>query len=259
MRVVGNRQEDPLERALEHEELALARVDLEAVVAGQARDLVGEQAGAVHRDPAPHPTDLQAARGPADRGDPLAQPQLGAAVLRRRRQRARVGDRVGHRLARHVERAVRVALHFDAVGRGVGGERRDLRALGVVARAQRGAAADHRDAERLEHRVAQLRRAQDQLGLELPRAGVEAGVQDPRVRAARPAGELVLGLEQHRGGAPASERQRDRAPDDAAPDHRGVVHVVSAVARARTGGPRRPARRSPGTLRRPRGATARRA
>ena len=37
-------------------------------------------------------------------------------------------------------------------------------------------------------------------------------------------GELVLGLEQHRVGAAAGERERDRASHDAAPDDRGVVH-----------------------------------
>ena len=223
---------------VEHEELALARVDLEAVVARQPGDLVGEQAGAVDRDAAARRRRPRGRRrSGAARSPAPPRPHLGAAGLRGGGQRARVGDRVGHRLARDVERAVGCSCDLDAVGRGVGGERGHLRALGVVARAQRRAAADDRDAERLEHRVAQLRPSAGSARVSSS-PGVESkpGVQDPRVRAAGPAGELVLGLEQHRVGAAAGERERDRASRRRRPrSPRRRARLSCAVARVLAG------------------------
>ena len=93
---------------------------------------------------------------------------------------------------------------------------------GDVARAQDRPAAQHGQAEPVQHRTAQLGGAENQRRLELPRRGIEAGVQDARVRAARGQRQVVLGLEQRRLDTPAGERERDGGADDAPSDHRNL-------------------------------------
>jgi hypothetical protein len=89
---------DPLEPlgGLEHQELALARVDLEPVVAGQSGDLVGVEPRAVHHYARSEPRAAgvpkhQAAPGPLERDDAEAGAQLRAVSLRRRGEGEGVG------------------------------------------------------------------------------------------------------------------------------------------------------------------------
>ena len=181
VRFARHRQQDPLERLaagrLEDEELALARVDREALVAGEPRDLVGAQAGAVDRHAA-----AQHGRRPRCRsGKPVAArarspstrragAQLGAGRDRGADQRPGVGDRVGDRLARDLERAVVAERRVDAVAPRAIGQRRDRARLapspGAHAAPRSGSPA--RRAARAPASGA-ARRAQDQLGLQLAR------------------------------------------------------------------------------------------
>ena len=249
-------------RRVEDEELALARVDPEAVVAGQARDLVGAQAGAVdggararlaarRRDARPPAV----ARTRVDRGRRCA-PRRRAP---RRAPRARACRRRGRSRPRPGPRATPSARRadVDAVARGVRASARDRRALAVVARAQQRAAAQHRHAERVEHgsRSAAERR--------ISRVSSSPGSESkpvwriPEFVPLAPRASAPLGLQQdvpRRGGRARarrrSPRRRPRSPRRRAP--------VSAV-RGGTRGPPRPARRSRATRGLPPGATARRA
>ena len=95
VRLRRHRQQDPLERLaagrLEDEELALARVDREALVAGQPGDLVGAQAGAVDRRPRHVTRSPSAVCSPSARRRrarsprPRARPSSAPAAARRRR------------------------------------------------------------------------------------------------------------------------------------------------------------------------------
>ena len=79
------------------------------------------------------------------------------------------------------------------------------------------------------------RRAQDQLGLELARGRVEAGVEDPGVGPARRQARLGLGLEQRDRDAAAGELERGRAADDARADDRDLgVHRLAVAQHGRT-------------------------
>ena len=84
-----------------------------------------------------------------------------------------------------ISSALVTELHVDPVPERVLGQVGDRGFVAFADGPHQRAAAQHRDAERLEHRIAELRSAQDQLGLELARDRVEAGVEDPRVGAAR--------------------------------------------------------------------------
>jgi hypothetical protein len=116
-------------------------------------------------------------------------------------------------------------VDVDPVGARAGGQLRDGPRLGLVARGQHGTAAQHRDAELVEDRVAQRGGAQDQLGLELARRRVEARVQDPRVRAARGQRQVVPGLEHDGVHAPPGQRVAHRRADDATAHDRDASHV----------------------------------
>ena len=168
MRFGRHRQVDTIERfaawRVEDEELALTRVDLEALVTGHPRDLVGAEPGAVDRDIA---AELLAA-GEGQRQarvllgnalDPGFGSQLGAAAHGRPRQRQGVGDRIGDRLARHLERAVVAQVDPDAVRTRSLGDAGDGRRVLLVSRRQHGAAMNRGDAELLEHGAAELGRA----------------------------------------------------------------------------------------------------
>ncbi|HEY2398276.1 MAG TPA: hypothetical protein VGH78_04725 [Solirubrobacteraceae bacterium] len=81
-------------------------------------------------------------------------------------------------------------------------------------------AAQHRHAELAQQLLAQNRGAQDQLGHELTRRRVEAGVEDPRVGAARPQRQRVLRLEEHGVHRAPGEGVRDGAADHPTADDR---------------------------------------
>ena len=74
-------------------------------------------------------------------------------------------------------------------------------------------------------------RSEDQAGLELARRRVEAGVEDPRVGAARAEGERLLGLQQRHCGAAPSQGERDRRTHDPSSDH---THLRALQERHRT-------------------------
>ena len=81
---------------------------------------------------------------------------------------------------------------------------------------------EQRDVEGGDDLLAKLGRAQEQPGLERARGRIEAGVEDARVRAARPERQLGLGFEQQHVHAAARQRERHaRADDPAAYDRDG--------------------------------------
>ena len=176
------------------------------------RHLVGVQPGAVHRHararaprrPAPAP----AARPPAlDRFHARARAQVRPARCRRGqpargcrppgRSPLRPAPAAGPRGPAPASTSLRCApaASVPTVSRPAGSPGRAPRRSAAPGTPSRG-----------EHAVPQLRRAQDQPGLELAGRGVEAGVQDARVRAARAQPRRGLGLQHHGGHAPASER-----------------------------------------------------
>jgi hypothetical protein len=224
----GHGQEDLVEglalRRREDEELSLARIYAHGVISGQARHLVREQARAIDCRCGAHPLSVgeleqeSVARRLREPGDSCGQSHLRTAGLRGVCQRVHEGDRIRDRLSGHVQRAVFIQARLDTIGMRVLGQSRDGSLLVVAVRLQPSAAAPHSDAELPQQLVAQLRRAQDQPGLELARSGVKAGVQDARVRAARSEGQRRLGLEQYDPHAAASQRMQDRTSDDAAAD-----------------------------------------
>ena len=97
----------------------------------------------------------------------------------------------------------------------------------VAGGAQERAAADHRDAEGLEHLVAELGGAEYQAGLELPWRGIEAGVEDAGVGAACCQAGRGLGLEHRHGGAAAGQS----ASATAAPITPAPTTAISASTR----------------------------
>ena len=152
--LVGHRQQDPFQRRprVEDEELALARIDLEASSPTSARHVVGVQARAVDG----HVTSRARRRpGPgraARRARSIASTRAPRAHLApRRRQRQGVRDRVGHRFAGDLERAAVARSTAHAVRARVAAMPRD------GAHPRRGAVAHHRPAA--QHRHAELRRA----------------------------------------------------------------------------------------------------
>ncbi len=162
-------------RLLEDQELALARVDVERSSPASRGDLVGAEAGAVderrvHSRALPRHRRRATKPSPSRSTDSTRKPVRSAAPWRTaaRRERLGVGHRVGDRLARHLERPVLAQPRLDAVARrrsrpaptiatSLGGDR------GRISPPQRRTG----NAERLDHRVAELGRAEDQLGLEL--------------------------------------------------------------------------------------------
>ena len=159
-------------------------------------------------------------------GNAEARSHLRAVALRRGRKPERVRHRVGHGLAGNLERAVVAHSRLDPVPPRV--RREGLHSLPVAGRprSQQRAAAQHRHAERVEHGIAEDGRAQDQLGLELARRRVEAGVEDPGVGPAGAEPGLGLRLQQRYRDPAARQRQRHRRADDAGADDRylGVEH-----------------------------------
>ena len=228
----GNRQQDALERRrrVEDEELALARIDLEGVVARQPRDLVGVEPRAVHRDLRGHGLAArlgQADRpaGPLERRDPKARygPRRRSACGRRG-EREGERDRVGHRLTR-APRGRRPAPGCTSTPFASAWSRM----AATVARSSssvgddHGAAAQHRDAELVQDRVAQRGRSQDEPGLEL--AGVASRTPcggSPSSCRSRPAQARPRASSSTDRHAAAPERERDRRADDAAADHRDL-------------------------------------
>ena len=166
----------PIARRVEHQELALARIDRERLVADQPRHLVGEKAGAVDEHLGVRRTAVWRAERHArlDRGEPEADLKLCALTLGLGCERARVHDRVGHRLAGHLQRLLVWAVDHHAVALGARHESLDPPAVAV----HHGAAAQHRDAEPVEQRFACPGGRQYQLGFELSRDRIEPGVKD---------------------------------------------------------------------------------
>jgi hypothetical protein len=171
----GDGQQDAVEEGpagqLEDEELALARVDLEGVVADEPGDGVGVQSGSVDRHRAGEAFPVSEVQGQAvgvlvDAGDTGVGADGGAGADGGVGHGEGVGDGVGDGFAGDEERAVLLA-HLDghAVAAGIPGERDDGLAFGGGAGEEFGAAAHHRDVEGVEDGVAQGRGAQDQVGL----------------------------------------------------------------------------------------------
>ena len=135
-----------------------------------------------------------------------------------------VGDGVRHRLARNLEGAVVAQASVHAIAFGVGGQRRDSVALVFGQRPQQRPAAQDRDLQRIQDRVAPPCRTDDQLGLELARRGVEPGVQDPRIRPAGGQARLGLRLQQDDLRTAAGKGERRRRTDDSGP-HDGYLGI----------------------------------
>ena len=159
-----DRQQDLLRRPgrrFEHEELALARVDGDPRVSRERREPVRVKPSGV--DGGRAADDVSSRR--LD-GDPVAarlhprhrapREDTRARRHRGRRQRVRVGDGIGHRLAGHLEGTVLAERDVDAVARRGPRKRADGLDLRRVARLQDRAAAQHRDPELLEHGRSQL-------------------------------------------------------------------------------------------------------
>ena len=166
-----------------------------------------------------------ARRRPVDRGDAKAAVRSSAPWRARRGgERERVGDRIGHRLARDLERPV-VAQPTPRTPFRARVAASATIALALAPRPAARISAPHRSTgtpERVDHRRrAAPPSARISSVSSSPGVRVEPGVQDPRVGAAG-----------GRGPAPASasssatddtsprERQRDRAADHAGADDR---------------------------------------
>ena len=120
----GYRQQDPLERLarrrLEDQELALARIDLERLVAGESRHAAGTEPRAVDDEPGDQgPPPAWGQHDPAPISDPAIDPKagvkLGAVALGGSRELERERDGVGDRLAGDLELPSSPRLHLDPV------------------------------------------------------------------------------------------------------------------------------------------------
>ena len=228
MRSVGSGQQDPLEplaaRWVEHQELPLAGIDLERVVARQARDRVRMKSGAVHhqagayafsRGALQYEATLIAPHG----GHPEAGPQLRAVTPGRQREGERVRDRVGDRFSRHLQRAVLAEQHLDAVALRVRGQR-SHHVAARVARAQARPATQHRHTEGAEH--GSLSAAERRISSVSSSPGTESNpvwrIPEFVPLAARP-GSVSASRNDDRN-APARQRQGGRGAHHTGPDDR---------------------------------------
>ena len=197
-----------------------------------ARHLVGAQPGAVDDEPGGDAVATRVGHGDAVRRSRCYAPRPESRCAarrrdaRRRRQGEGEGDRVGDRLARDLERAVVAELRLDPVA---ARRSRPARAIASRSSTQPGASAPRSAAPagrapRAPGRAARPERRISSVSSS-PGRRVEAGVEDPRVGAARRQPGLCLGLEQRHRDAPPRQRQRRRAADDAGADDRGLsVH-----------------------------------